>query len=228
MNLIFQAWTGPVPVYVAQSRMSLRRYAEEIGAEYRFYSGPFWRHDGQPEPNRYFSTFAPFYEDEWGEFGAMLYVDCDCLAARSAPDVFEENAGVDFGMVRLLAGPCRPGKADSVREHARLAGSPREHANAGVVLWSRDGAAEFAGHLPTAPRDERRLQNGDWLFGGNDQALLNRWGNARGMAGMDCRWNYHLGQFIEEPRFGLGAIIHYHSQARGLIDPDYNSANVWK
>lgn len=217
-KLVFQAWTGPEPPdYAKRSEQSAKAYADAIGADFKFYRGPFRRHYGTPETNPFFSTFAPFYNGDWSRYNALLYLDSDTLVRKGAPSIFDcAPAGARIGAVNLLSGPCRTGKWGEVQGHSGVGG----HFNAGVLLW---GSAPLArGFNASLIRDWPRELSGR-MGGHTDQGWLNEMG---WLEPIPCAWNYHLAQFVPEGRSGA-FVVHYHSQAREMFWPDANSGEFY-
>jgi hypothetical protein len=125
-NMIYQYWKGPLKPGVVASHKLIKKYAETIGAEYRF------DHDIEIASKTvdipiYYEPANPLVDDSFDEYDNVLLIDIDVFPVEGlSENIFEVLDGEDAGI-------CTEPKQPRYREIFNVAGITNEN----DVKWAR-------------------------------------------------------------------------------------------
>lgn len=89
MNLLYQYWTGDLPLYAKLSSEAFKKYADSIGAEYRFDHNPNFI---KANNSAYYNAFRPLHDEEFHQYNNVLYLDMDVFPVdKELPNIFDQQ-----------------------------------------------------------------------------------------------------------------------------------------
>lgn len=155
-KLVYQYWNGDVPPGARASFASVAAYAKRIGASHRADENGNWSRTIGGNTRQY-DMLRPVFDDEFGEYDKVLFLDADIFAVDGvADDIFEIPVG-DMG---ICVEPHQPGLRASMKGGISAASDekwaaamekkwgmklPRDGKgrllvyNSGVVMYTRKG-----------------------------------------------------------------------------------------
>lgn len=201
--------------YHEYSRKSIQKYAESIGADYKFLGS---KHPVSP----FYGIFLPFSEGWCHDYDYICWVDADMLATKTARNIF------DFAEQDKIS-------AHFMNTQARWRGkgefawwADKGHINSGVVVWPRS-VYEF---VTDYTKDLRALHDSrgvlETSLGNFDQAIVNKIvRKLNSYKTLDDDMNYHLGRKPQDARFAQ-SLIHYWRKTKPMLITDFNDERILK
>ena len=100
-NLIYQFWDNrpgneKMLSGVQASRKSIKKYADQIGADHLFEENPDLLHN--LDFSKYYGTFNPIFREEFHEYDNVLFLDADIHAVDGLEESIFENFTADIGI----------------------------------------------------------------------------------------------------------------------------------
>lgn len=95
--LIYQYWSGDIPVYAKLGQRLMLAYANRIGAEYRFDHNPNFF---PKKYAQYYSALRPVFDEEFHKYDKVLFVDMDIMPSDELSESIFEQTIEHFGMAQ--------------------------------------------------------------------------------------------------------------------------------
>jgi lipopolysaccharide biosynthesis glycosyltransferase len=229
-NLIYQFWdtfqsNGKIFPCVEASSKSMKKYAERIGAEYKFELNPPHLHSSLKEHNipQYYGSVNPVFREEFHEYDNVLFTDADVFVVDDIEESIFDSFTGDIGICEEIFEPKR-----QIHETKRLLNKnlydwwataneqrfnmhyPRTDDgllrafNSGVVLYSNNGMKMAKEHfIPFKDYCDNIVKNNLKTFFAADQHYINTsmW-NIYPMLSvqiMDYKWNTEVVYYDKSP-----------------------------
>lgn len=219
MNLIYQFWTGKVPLYARESSKAIKAYADLIGAEYRFDENP----KPLPIPNaEYLNCFRAILDESFHKYDNVLFMDMDIFPTEGLSENIFEIPVEGIGICEELQQPELREKSDSfingkadnqwadILKRKWNIDHPRDDKgrcrvfNSGVVMYTQEGMIEAKKYFIDF-NEWTRAMSGMHRFYALDQNYLNAnlFSNKIKWTIMPSDWNvqiHFMGNPNQKPR----------------------------
>ena len=201
--------------YYEYSEKSIKKYAEKIGADYKFINKPHPVH-------AFYGIFLPFTEGWCHEYDNVCWIDADILATKSAKNVFEiaSNEVISANFMNTQ----HRWKNNKMFEWW----ADKGHINSGVVVFPRSVYNELIEYLKDLEHMHKNRSVLETSLGNFDQAIVNKFvrkQNKYFALGDDM--NYHMTRKSHENRFQQ-SLIHYHRKNKHMMEPDFKNDRILK
>jgi hypothetical protein len=210
--------------YWEYSEKSIKKYAEEIGAEYKFLNKGH-------QHCAFYGIFIPFLEGWANDYDQICFIDSDMLATRKTYNVFDSFRpnGLN-GWVMPTLGVVNKywNHGSNIRYLNQFGG----HINTGTVLFHKGMFAPFTRFIEKHMEDiyNKSVDNEPFIgaLGKFDQALINCYVcRASNLGPLDVKYNYHLNKKKVSDRWDA-TLIHYHRDKKKLMQEDFNDDRILK
>lgn len=196
------------------SSQSIKKYAETLGHEYRFFD------DSNIHPR--YSPFHPFVENLHKDYEKIVFVDSDVLATRNVRDIAKGSSNAMISIKQSVSGPLFVPKFAEQPEGWVL--KNWSELNSGVVVFPR---AQYENVEKILPQIEKYQRIGSWDRGGWDQEILFDLAKTHGYYDLDFRYNYMMTYYKHRYRFEQ-TLIHYHYNKKDLLIQDFSHQEILK
>lgn len=204
--------------YQDYSRESIQAYAEKHGHEYMFL-------DQEHPVNPFYGIFLPFTEGWASDYDAICWMDADILATTDAKDVFEQY---DAGKISAYFMETQNRWKDRPDDGPWGWFKDKGHINSGVVIFPKSVypyVTNFVSDLQELHDTRSELETS---LGNFDQAIVNKIvRNLDSYHKMKPEWNYHMGRYPQENRWGAN-LIHYWRQFKPMLIEDFKDERIMK
>lgn len=141
-NIIYQYWNGTIRKSARAGVENMKKYAQRIGADYRFDENPKYFKNLNASASKYYDCFRPIYDEAFHEYDNVMFADTDVFAVQ---DLKENVFDALTGEIAMCTEPFQPKQRQITL--GRITTQKDE-------LWARVVKDKFGG---TLPRDEDNL-----------------------------------------------------------------------
>lgn len=204
--------------YYEYSKKSTSKYAEKVGAEYKFFNHPL---PGNISP--FFGIFLPFMEKWCHDYDAVCFLDSDIMATVNAKNIFDVASKEDIS-ANMMNTAARWRKQRQFEWFSSIGG----HFNSGVVVFPKPVYNKLIDFTSTIGNRHEKRGQVENSIGSFDQAQLNMFIKKENKyLKLDDEFNYHLGRKKHEYRFDM-SLIHYHRHNKPMMRQDFDDKRILK
>ena len=150
-NIIYQYWDGPITSAVKAGVAAMKKYADQINADYVFEDNPQWQTTlGKYSPH--YGAFKPLYDKRYDEYDYILFADVDVLPIDNlTQNIFEQfyrDPSIDLGI-------CEEWKQPEIRSKFSVAGINSQN----DIIWANIVDKRFSITVPRTVDGKVRVFN---------------------------------------------------------------------
>lgn len=201
--------------YQDLSSSSFYKYAQKIGADYKFISREI-------PISPFYGIFLPFTENWCDDYDAVCFIDSDILATKKAQNIFNNASNDKISIHKMKnAKPKKDISSLKVYNNGIL--------NSGVVVFPRSVYRDFKSYISGLKDMHENISEHENAIGGFDQALMNKYLIEQGNPYFDLHlnYNYNLSRNSFSDRWD-NFFIHYHRRFKNHIKKDFKNVRILK